>query len=300
MKNRFILAALSYTQLLSNHTATARHALSKRLAILSFNFKVSAPRLFTLILLTGIAAIILTTFKPQLSEELTQLSANTNNLELETEAQSQAFAEILALNESSSEPNAVISPASYEQIMEAGEQRRVTKWLARRYKIAGSASKMLVDAAYSSAKEVSIDPLLILAVMAIESRMNPFAESHVGAQGLMQVMSRVHYEKFANKEGNKSALNPVANIRAGALILKDYLRRGGSVEAALKLYVGAGNKRTDNGYGARVLAEYQRLQYVSQGKTAPAITQPLASPVVNPNRSNLQEADASSAQDKKI
>ena len=133
-----------------------------------------------------------------------------------------------------------------------------------------------------------------------EQRMNPFAESHVGAQGLMQVMSRVHHEKFANKEGNKSALNPVANIRAGALILKDYLRRGGSVEAALKLYVGAGNKRTDNGYGARVLAEYQRLQYVSQGKTAPAITQPIASPVVNPNRSNLQEADASSAQDKKI
>jgi len=84
MKNRFILAALSYTQLLSNHTATGRNALSKRLAILSFNFKVSAPRLFTLILLTGISGIILTTFKPQLSEEFTQLSVNTNNLELET------------------------------------------------------------------------------------------------------------------------------------------------------------------------------------------------------------------------
>ena len=300
MKNRLILAALGYKHQLSLQTATARSVLIQRYSILTFNFKVSAPRVFMLILLTGIAAIILTTFKPQLSEELTQLTAGTTNFEQETEAQSQAFAETLALNESSSEPNAVISPASYEQIMEAGEQRRVTRWLARRYKIAGSASKMLVDAAYSSAKEVSIDPLLILAVMAIESRMNPFAESHVGAQGLMQVMSRVHSEKFANKEGNKSALNPVANIRAGSLILKDYLRRGGSVEAALKLYVGAGNKHSDRGYGARVLAEYQRLQYVSQGKTVPAFSSPVATPEVNPNRSNLQEAEASSAQDKKI
>jgi hypothetical protein len=64
--------------------------------------------------------------------------------------------------------------------------------------------------------------------------------------------------------------------------------------------VGAGNKRTDNGYGARVLAEYQRLQYVSQGKTVPAFTQPVASPVVNPNRSTLQEAEARSVQDNKI
>lgn len=300
MKNRLILAAQNYQQQLSKRTAPARIVLSQRFAILTFNFKVSAPRVFTLILLTGIAAIILTAFKPQLSEELNQLSSNTNNLELETEAQSQAFADTLALNENASETNAVISPASYEQIMEAGEQRRVTKWLARRYRIAGSASKMLVDAAYTSAKEASVDPLLILAVMAIESRMNPFAESHVGAQGLMQVMSRVHREKFSNKEGHKSALNPVANIRAGALILKDYLRRGGSVEAALKLYVGAGNKRTDRGYGARVLAEYQRLQYVAQGESVPATIQPVASPLVNPNRSTLQEAEASTAQDKKI
>ena len=125
MKNRFILAALGYTQFLSNHTATVRHALSKRLAILSFNFKVSAPRLFTLILLTGIAAIILTTFKPQLSEELTQLSANTNNLELETEAQSQEFAETLALNENSSNPTGTtIETTELAQIVDLVRERQ--------------------------------------------------------------------------------------------------------------------------------------------------------------------------------
>ncbi|MFM2008896.1 MAG: hypothetical protein RIR02_846, partial [Pseudomonadota bacterium] len=64
MKNRFILAALDYKHQLSLQVATARRVLSQRYAILTFNFKVGAPRVFTLILLTGIAAIILTTFKP--------------------------------------------------------------------------------------------------------------------------------------------------------------------------------------------------------------------------------------------
>lgn len=299
MKNRFRLAALAYINKLSLQSAAARSAISRRFTVLTFNFKVGAPQMFMLVLLTGIAALILSTFKTELSEELTQVSPPATSYELETEAQSQAFADTLALHDSSVNTDVVLT-ATHEQLIEEAEQRRVTRWLARRYKIAGSASKMLVDAAYSSAKEVSIDPLLILAVMAIESRMNPFAESHVGAQGLMQVMSRVHREKFANNEGNKSALNPVANIHAGALILKEYLRRGGSVEAALKLYVGAGNKHSDRGYGARVLAEYQRLQHVSQGKPVPAVTPPVASPEIQPVRPTLQEAEADSAQDKKI
>jgi hypothetical protein len=158
------------------------------------------------------------------------------------------------------------------------EQQHVTAWLARRYHIAGSASKMLVEASYASAQEVRIDPLLILAVMAIESRFNPFAESAVGAQGLMQVMAKVHHDKFHDHGGVKAVLNPVANIKVGALILKDYMRRGGSVEAGLKLYVGAGNLEGDGGYGGKVLAEYQRLQDVSSGKRVPTFTPPLASP----------------------
>ncbi len=156
------------------------------------------------------------------------------------------------------------------------EQQRVTSWLAKRYHVASSASKMLVEAAYSSAQEVKIDPLLVLAVMAIESRLNPFAESAVGAQGLMQVMSKVHRDKFADHGGLKAALNPAANIRVGALILKDYVRRGGSVEAGLKLYVGAGNMEDDSGYGNKVLAEYERLQAVASGKRVPTFTPPLA------------------------
>lgn len=149
------------------------------------------------------------------------------------------------------------------------QQQWVTAWLAKRYRVAGDATNMLVSAAYLTAKEIKLDPLLILAVMAIESGLNPFAESPVGAQGLMQVMSKIHHKKFQDLGGIKAALNPVANIKVGSIILKDYVQRGGSVEAGLKMYVGAAAFETDSGYGSKVLAEYRRLQLVASGKNVP-------------------------------
>ena len=152
------------------------------------------------------------------------------------------------------------------------QQKLVTTWLSKKYRVAGDATDMLVRSAYDTAREIRLDPLLILAVMAIESGLNPFAESPVGAQGLMQVMSKIHYEKFVHFGGVKAALNPATNIRVGSLILKDYVTRGGSVEAGLKMYVGAANFDTDFGYGNKVLAEYRRLQEVATGRKVPLMT----------------------------
>ena len=157
------------------------------------------------------------------------------------------------------------------------QQQWVTTWLSKRYRVASDATNLLVSTAYATAQEIKLDPLLILAVMAIESGLNPFAESPVGAQGLMQVMSKVHEEKFRQVGGMQAALNPVANIRVGSVILKDYVTRGGSVEAGLKIYVGAAAFATDDGYGSRVLAEYHRLKQVSNGKKVPTISPVLSS-----------------------
>jgi hypothetical protein len=154
------------------------------------------------------------------------------------------------------------------------QQKYVTEWLSRRYRVAGDAANMLVSTAYSTAHEIKLDPLLILAVMAIESGLNPFAESPMGAQGLMQVMSKVHSDKFQDMGGARAALNPVANIRVGALILKDYVTRTGSVEGGLKSYVGAGAFDDDSGYGNKVLAEFRRLKQVAAGKNVPIYTPP--------------------------
>ncbi|MCG5260287.1 lytic transglycosylase domain-containing protein [Cupriavidus gilardii] len=143
----------------------------------------------------------------------------------------------------------------------AREQAAVAEYIARKYRVAAQATAQLVKAAYLTGREVGIDPLLILGVIAIESSFNPYAESGVGAQGLMQVMTKVHQDKYEHVGGVAAALNPYANIKIGALVLKDCIARAGSIEGGLKYYVGA-TTATDGGYGAKVLAERARLRQV--------------------------------------
>ena len=57
--------------------------------------------------------------------------------------------------------------------------------------------------------------------MAIESGFNPFAQSPVGAQGLMQVMTGVHKEKYENFGGKLAAFDPVTNLRVGVKVLQE-------------------------------------------------------------------------------
>jgi soluble lytic murein transglycosylase-like protein len=175
------------------------------------------------------------------------------------------------------------------------QQQFVTSWLSKRYRVANDATNMLVSTAYSTARDIKLDPLLILAVMAIESGLNPFAESPVGAKGLMQVMAKVHHDKFKPLGGTEAALNPVANIRVGAQILKDYVTRTGSVEGGLKSYVGAGASDDDSGYGSKVLAEYRRLKLVATGKNVPTFTPPAPVQVVAAKAAPKTEAAAESA-----
>jgi soluble lytic murein transglycosylase-like protein len=131
---------------------------------------------------------------------------------------------------------------------------------------------MLVSTAFQIGHDNKLDPLLILSVVAIESSLNPFAESSMGAQGLMQVMTRVHAERFEPHGGQIAALDPVANMKVGSAILSDLIARGGSVERGLQLYVGAGNLPDDGGYGARVLSERSRLALAASGKVDAAIS----------------------------
>jgi len=140
-----------------------------------------------------------------------------------------------------------------------GQIEALRSYISRKYKVAYDATGVLVNTAYRVGHELELDPLLLLAVIAIESRYNPFAESTVGAQGLMQVMTSVHQDKFqAFGGGDGAALNPVANIRVGAQILRDCIKRRGSLTGGLACYVGATGPG-DGGYGAKVMAERRRL-----------------------------------------
>lgn len=151
-------------------------------------------------------------------------------------------------------------------------QKHIVQYLARRYRVAEEATRMLVATAFQVGREQKLDPLLILSVVAIESSLNPFAESSMGAQGLMQVMTRIHAERFEAHGGQLAALDPIANMKVGSAILGDLINRGGSVERGLQLYVGAGNLPDDGGYGARVLGERARLALAASGKVDAAIS----------------------------
>jgi hypothetical protein len=151
------------------------------------------------------------------------------------------------------------------------QQKFVSQYLARRYRVADDAVRLIVISAFENGRSLGLDPLLILAVTAIESSMNPFAESTMGAQGLMQVMTRVHADKFEAHGGGFAALDPIANLKVGSMILKDLVRRGGSVERGLQLYVGAGNQPDDGGYAIRVMAEYARLSIAAAGRVDKAL-----------------------------
>ena len=145
----------------------------------------------------------------------------------------------------------------------AAQEQALRKYLARKYRIASSVAGALINTAFVVAREMDLDPQLILAVIAIESRYNPYAESHVGAQGLMQVMTRVHKEKFTEfSDGTIAALHPIANMRVGSRILRDCIDRRGSIERGLACYVGATGP-SDGGYGAKVLAERRRIALAS-------------------------------------
>ena len=157
------------------------------------------------------------------------------------------------------------------------EQASVTQWIARKYRVAPEPVAALVAEAYDVGRSSKLEPTLILAIMAVESSFNPFAQSSVGAQGLMQVMTRVHADKYEHFGGSYAAFDPRTNLRVGAKVLQESIARAGSLVGGLKHYVGAANLPTDGGYADKVMAEYGRLYQVAKGK-APPTPAPAARP----------------------
>ena len=172
------------------------------------------------------------------------------------------------------EPDAVARATASDPKELTRPQAGVANWIARRYRVAPEPISRLVKEAWYVGERVGIDPTLILAIMAVESSFNPFAQSTVGAQGLMQVMTRVHDDKYEAFGGSLAAFDPVTNLRVGAQVLKDCIRRAGGLEAGLRFYVGAANLEDDGGYAGKVLAEQQRLRLVASGKQVPIFTAP--------------------------
>ena len=151
------------------------------------------------------------------------------------------------------------------------QQAALAYWISRKYRVAPEPVSALVAEAYEAGRKAKLDPTLILAVMAIESGFNPFAQSPVGAQGLMQVMTGVHSDKYVFFGGKLAAFDPVTNLRVGVKVLQECIQRAGSLQGGLKFYVGAAQLPDDGGYADKVLAEHARLQQVAAGRAVPIL-----------------------------
>jgi soluble lytic murein transglycosylase-like protein len=149
------------------------------------------------------------------------------------------------------------------------EQQAVAEFIAKRYRVAEDAAGEFVAMAYRAGDQHRVDPLLILAVMAIESRYNPVAESTMGARGLMQVIPRYHPEKLEPHGGADALLEPAVNIQVGAQILREYQRRFRDTETALQMYAGAFDEPSSS-YAFKVLAERARLEQMLKQLRRPA------------------------------
>lgn len=193
------------------------------------------------------------------------------------------------------EPEAIDRATATDPKALPREQASVAQWIARKYHVAPEPVAALVAEAYDVGRASKLDPALILAVMAVESSFNPFAQSAVGAQGLMQVMTDVHADKYQHFGGSYAAFDPKTNLRVGVKVLQECIARAGSLLGGLKYYVGAANLAGDGGYADKVMAEYARLHRVATGKPLPAqppVVQPPASPPPAADSADLRAANS--------
>ena len=215
--------------------------------------------------LLGLLALTVALFAAARGEMRSQVEQVTLQwLQTRQEARDQASGNLLV---SVTEPTAVSRATAADLKELTRQQATLAQWIARRYKVAPEPIGALVQEAWATGLRARLDPTLILAIMALESSFNPFAQSPVGAQGLMQVMTRVHDDKYEAFGGTHAAFDPITNLRVGVLVLKECIARAGSVQEGLRFYVGAALLESDGGYAARVLMEQAHMRNVADGRS---------------------------------
>ncbi len=155
----------------------------------------------------------------------------------------------------------VLEVAPVEEVVVAlnPRMRGALDYVSRRYHVSTDALQPIFATAQAVGRDLHLDPLLIIAVIGVESGFNPFSQSVVGAQGLMQVMPGIHKDKLPEEADQSAFLDPVTNVQVGAKVLKESIRRNGGIEGGLQQFAGAAND-PDRRYSSKVLAEKQRLE----------------------------------------
>jgi soluble lytic murein transglycosylase-like protein len=137
----------------------------------------------------------------------------------------------------------------------------LAKDIARRFHLGRSAAVSITNAAFNAAQDRGIDPTLVLAVAAVESKFKPGAVNPAtGATGLMQVVPKWHQNKVMDAGGESSLLLIAPNMDVGAAILAEYVDAdAGNITSALGRYLGTAGA---NRYVNQVQREMEHLAKV--------------------------------------
>jgi len=163
--------------------------------------------------------------------------------------------------------------------VEEARYRALSEYVAKRYRVSQEVAFDLVAVAHQAGREFQLDPLLIIAVISVESSFNPIAESVAGAKGLMQIIPKYHGDKLNEFGGPEAVYDPATNIHVGARILREYIRITGNLGSALQMYNGALDD-TEDQYTNKVLGVKQRLQQVVSQPLSPAVPAPMRTAAV--------------------
>ena len=120
--------------------------------------------------------------------------------------------------------------------------------IARRHRVALPAAEFVVRLANVHFPE---NPELLLALIAVESHYNVWCRGSAGEVGLCQIRPDFHGASAVD------LIDPEANVKTAARILRENIRAAGSIEGGLRRYNGTGEAAER--YAARVLAERGRL-----------------------------------------
>ena len=164
------------------------------------------------------------------------------------------------------EPSVAIPVSETGPAVLSSRMQGALDYVTRRYRVSPEALVPVFEVAQLIGKERRIDPLLIVAIIGIESGFNPFAESAMGARGLMQIIPRFHRDKVPEGAGDGSLLDPLVNIRVGVHVLEEAIRRRGGLVAGLQYY--AGSSEPAGSYASKVLAEKERLEQAARRNAA--------------------------------
>ena len=191
--------------------------------------------------------------------------------------------------ENPSAANADLAPLSLDTVSTLAlteEQQAITLWLSRRYKLSPEPLGGLVSEAWALGDRIQVSPTLLLAVMAIESRFNPFASGPQGGMGLMQIEPQAQQSALLPFGGHLAAFDPLTNLRVGARHLQTLIEKSASVESALNLYATASGQPNGAEYATRVLAKQQQLETMSRTSKSMEVAQ--NNRLQSPSASNLR------------